>query len=47
VKVDFTIPEVDVRAECECGFIVYGDSAIDAFTLWWSHKAVAHKEDRE
>lgn len=40
MKVDFTIPEVDVRAECECGFVIYGDSAVDAFTLWWSHKSV-------
>lgn len=45
--VNFTIPEVDVLAECkepDCTFSTYGDSATDAFVSWWTHRAEVHPE---
>jgi hypothetical protein len=47
VKVEFTIPETDVRAKCECGHVSYGDSAVDAFKAWWKHKYKAHPDRDE
>lgn len=48
LRVDFTIPEVDVRAEClECGYVCWGDAAVDAFTNWWNHKNEVHPEVSE
>lgn len=46
-KVEFSIPENMVQAKCieeGCGFITEGDSAVDAFTDWWDHKAEIHPE---
>lgn len=45
MEVDFTIPETDVLAVCECGHKSYGDSAVDAFKAWWQHKHEAHPDD--
>lgn len=47
MEVDFTVPETDVRAECQCGHVSWGDSAVDAFKAWWQHKYEAHQGGEE
>lgn len=42
MRVEFTIPETDVEAKCECGHVCRGDSAVDAFMAWWKHKTEVH-----
>jgi hypothetical protein len=44
--VDFSFSDADVVATCPAdGWRGFGDSASDAFSAWWKHKAEEHPEE--
>lgn len=43
VSVRFYFSDADPVAECECGWRMVGDAAVDAFRAWWKHRA-SHDE---